>query len=294
MRARTIALHRAARRVACPTCGADAGERCRTLADELGPHGRVISTAGALMALHHEARTKAAGGLPSTNGRVGAGKPPADRRLYGQPAPAGDAGRPSWLLEPTASDASAQREREVHLHPAATSDLKIVVSRRALEAIVADVAPVGDLVESGGILLGVRPKPGVLLVTDAGGHGERAERRPSSYRHDAAHDIQLAQRLGQWAGLEEIGAWHSHPSGTETPSPADLQLWAGMCELVGKYRQDPYVGVIITALPIPGYPDQRDWRNPTLNAWVTKLGGVPSTGPWWRCRRAASIETTGR
>ncbi|MGZ4228401.1 MAG: zinc finger domain-containing protein [Solirubrobacteraceae bacterium] len=39
MRARTIALHRAARRVACPTCGADAGERCRTLAPFSAPEG---------------------------------------------------------------------------------------------------------------------------------------------------------------------------------------------------------------------------------------------------------------
>ncbi|MGZ4183355.1 MAG: zinc finger domain-containing protein [Solirubrobacteraceae bacterium] len=287
---RKVALHRAARQVACPACGAEPGEGCRTLKDERHPTtGRLISSAGARMADHHQARTKAVGGLPSTNGRVGAGDAPTDRRLYGQPAPAGDPGQPSWLLEPAASGAT---RREVHLHPDATADLKIVVSSRAVETIVADVAPVGDLVESGGILLGLR-RSGVLLVTDAGGHGERAERKPMSYKHDAVHDIQLAQQLGQWAGLEEIGGWHSHGTGTDRPSPQDLQAWAGMAELVSKFRQtDPYLGLIVTAPRLRGSLARSGWQNPTLAAWITELGGVTSSRPWYRCRRA-KIELAG-
>ena len=259
----------------CPACGALPRHPCKRMVDE-------TTDAQACLRVQANGGRIDTGRASTANGRVGAAEPPTG--LYGQPAATAPAG-PSWLLEPEPGGA-ARRDREVHLHPDETCEVKITISSRALDAIVADVAPVGDLVETGGILLGLRPKPGVVAITDAGGHGERAERKPMSYRHDALHDIQLAQQLGRWAGIEELGAWHNH-RGSDRPSPRDLQAWAGMAELLSKYRQtNPHVGLIVTAPHLPGSVATGDWRHPRLSAWVTEPGSLTSSTPWYRCRRA--------
>ena len=70
-----------------------------------------------------------------------------------------------------------------------------------------------------------------------------------------------------------------------------MQNWAGMAELLSKYRQaDPYIGLIVGAAHLPGEPDRGDWRHPTLAAWVVQPGSLTSSTPWWRCVRCGPIE----
>jgi hypothetical protein len=290
MASQSVTLHRAARKLACPTCHAKAGEVCRRVKDELGANGRVVSSAGSRMADHHPARNEAAGGRPASNGRVGAGRPPTGR-LYGQPATAAAPALRSWLLEPEANAATARRNREVHLHADETADIKITLSGRAFDTIVADVAPVGDLVESGGILLGEWSRPGVLLIADAGRHGENAKRTPTTFGADHHHDILLEQEHA-WTGRKSAGHWHSHPfGGNDKPSENDLQSWAARLEIQSDYWPPlPFVGLIVTAPRLPGSKASGDWKHPTLSAWVTELASQTGT-PWYRCKRA-TVEVT--
>lgn len=175
-------------------------------------------------------------------------------------------GRPSWLLD---SRDMAHAGCDVSLGKDAVSTVKVTVSKRAFETIKTNVGYVNGQIETGGVLLGLR-KLGEIWVSDAGSAGRRAYRGRDSFRHDPIHDQEFARSLGH---LVPVGEWHSHPGGTTTPSDEDLQLWASMRT---PYLEDARLGVIVTGA--------------TLNAWVLELGGRVSHRPWFKCRRAASVD----
>lgn len=73
--------------------------------------------------------------------------------------------------------------------------------------------------EACGLLLG-RLRSGCAEVSIA--HPARnLDRRPSRFRVDPLDQL-AAEHSAREAGLQVLGAWHSHPSGASTPSMADL------------------------------------------------------------------------
>ena len=179
-----------------------AGERGAL--DRRGPHHRPSHDA-------HTAGTQTGAAPAGSNGN----------------GPAAGNGKPGWLLEddrPVIFD--------VALHADTYSDeVTVVLSGSARDTITTHAGRVGHLVETGGVLVGLRPSIGEILITDAGSAGEGARRTRTSFRHDGLHDMRFIAELEQMTGgqLREVGSWHSHPvAGADRPSAGDQQSWVAV------------------------------------------------------------------
>jgi proteasome lid subunit RPN8/RPN11 len=63
--------------------------------------------------------------------------------------------------------------------------------------------------------------------------------------------------------LLQVGDWHSHPGGSQTPSQADLRAFTRALEFADARRLSPrYLALIVTA------DRDRGWARPQLAGWV--------------------------
>lgn len=224
------------------------------------------------MVEHHRERQLAAGG-DGAQPRV-----PQKHPAPTAPTSSSNGNKPAWLLEPEPGSRDPRPEYDVRLHADKTST--VTIAERAVETIERFVARSGWYIECGGSLVGIRDRTSIF-VTDAGGGAGKGT--ASTFTRDHEHDVLFAHELEKWtAGATvEAGFWHSHPaSGSDRPSHADLQHFAGMAELL----DHAYLGVIITPPP-PG----SDSRRPILTAWVCEVCEQPNpdiTSVRYRVERA--------
>lgn len=219
--------------VACPGCAAQPGAPCRD------HNGQLVDA--------HDVRRHAAAGA-----------------LEALPAVKAPTARPS-----SSGAARAGRDVELREDAMAASPFRLIVSRRAAEAMLEE-ARRADETETGGLLAGVIGD-GRVLVTDAGGPGPKAQRTRSSIKHDQRHNAKLAIRLAQESGgqVRQLGTWHTHPSGALEPSHMDLRASAGMMRALTEVDGALYAFVdVLLAADYLG-----SWASPRAAGWVTRTVG---------------------
>jgi proteasome lid subunit RPN8/RPN11 len=270
----------------CQACGAAPGEDCRQ-----GPVCHRSRGFAAERAAKRKASRSARNGSkptpgkgparPGNNGNGNGAEPALNSRPSSrpgtQPSALNAGGRPNG--HSSALDASRPaRWREVRLRADETvKGLTVTLAARAWKTIIHELQLAAGRVETGGVLLGIRRR-GELFVTDCGGPGPRSEQSPTRLKRDGLHDLQLAQELGRWAGVVEIGTWHSHPiSGATYPSQSDLQGMALGGEFIDT-PPPPYVELIATA-------PNNNWRQPELHGWVTQVGDRDARRRWYHVLR---------
>jgi integrative and conjugative element protein (TIGR02256 family) len=147
-----------------------------------------------------------------------------------------------------------------------TSPRRIAFTESANRALIRLITETWDGTESGGALLGFLADNGVVVIADACGPSDAAERTPTSIKHDL--DRFLAFPPWHLRGYGEVvGDWHTHPCGGVAPSDGDMRGWAGWIRKAVGY----HVGLIVTRGSV--------WLGdePRLHAWIaTRENGQPS------------------
>jgi integrative and conjugative element protein (TIGR02256 family) len=189
---------------------------------------------------------------------------PAVPRRPGHPTPAGRQRRP-WEI-PSVPQPPVCREIRLRNEPGEV-EVRISESVRSdLREVLRQTTAVDGL-EAGGVLLGPRrvsdKKP--VEVVMAGGPGEDARREANSFGRDHIHDLSVVANAGRSSDgqLVELGVWHSHPTGDDVPSGADLEHFGSMRNLLGGSL---FVAVIAT--PHRDY----GWGVPAFAVWVIRSG----------------------
>ena len=110
----------------------------------------------------------------------------------------------------------------------------VTITDVALSSIAREASRSIDGFETGGILLGYDATDGIG-IRHAGGPGPNATRGERTFMRDLDH----ARHLADSAWLEDhsqwIGEWHTHPTGTLSPSEVDLQSYM-------RHLRDPDLG----------------------------------------------------
>ncbi len=183
------------------------------------------------------------------------------------PAPAGNAPRAAWDLLAGWDDdylprpdwqlglsAPLHRTGELPDLLSTVSPTVVKLARHALDGLQAATRAVPRTHETGGLLVGVRPRGDAASteVIEAHPPGPSSLLGRSSFQLDycAEHRNVKDRSL---AGHEIVvgGSWHSHPRGSTEPSTPDLAVWTDAwshangtaCGIV-----DRYVGLIVTGV----------------------------------------------
>ena len=154
-------------------------------------------------------------------------------------------------------------DRSIDFRPNAPAQFEIRLAGQTsdhIRAEVNDVAPYG--VETGGYLYGHEPSryfsSEVCLVS---GPGPTSRHGRDSLR--LSHPLEVEAEFPDWLPAENfvrVGDFHSHPTGTPTPSRADLEAWAAGLR---RQRRSTYVSIIVTP--------SRDGYESELHGWVTHM-----------------------
>ena len=176
--------------------------------------------------------------------------------------------RPAWRL---GSDSKVVAQSPTPELRGGLSEVEVRLSAKARSRIVEEARASRDGLEVGGMLLGHpdRPWRSEIKISLAGGPGPRAKRRAGAFGSDHGHDIELAGEFTRSGSrLVQIGQWHSHPSGDDRASAADLGHWAALREVLDeKHRLTTrVVGLIVT--PARGADEWSAWSRPCLTAYV--------------------------
>jgi Prokaryotic homologs of the JAB domain len=127
----------------------------------------------------------------------------------------------------------------------------------------------GREIEAGGWLLACyRPRTWSTVIeiahTTWAGPGAVANENSFVHGDPYAAQAELPDCL-RW--MSRVGDWHSHPGGTLTPSPSDLQCWARRADELGISH---YIGVLVAPAAEGG------WTYPRYSAWVVERVGIPA------------------
>ena len=208
-------------RISCPLCHAPAGQECR-------------QKAVCHIAREHDAERAAKRETGTSRPKAKSADPRRNGRSTLKPGTLGPVNRGSALgrkpLPATSAlGRSARPAYDIKLQADSYSKLvEVTLTSRATEAILQHAKAAGEL-ETGGVLCGLRSSHGSRLVTDAGSPGEKAQATTHSYQADPWHDMSLVASLYSATGGEvvELGCWHTHPGGPETPSGPDCSISYG-------------------------------------------------------------------
>lgn len=141
-------------------------------------------------------------------------------------------------------------------------DYSVRLSAAAERSIRCHACASEDGRETGGILLGRDPDARrVLEVTEAGGPGPRADRRPDFFLRDLEHARELGRTAWERDRTQWVGEWHTHPAGGSEPSERDISTYWNILDHPD-LEFEAFVAVIVT-------PDcLRAWTRPVVCAWV--------------------------
>lgn len=172
---------------------------------------------------------------------------------------------PTWAL---GFSAPLHRTGELPELLSTISPTVVKLSRHALDGLQAATRAVPHTHETGGLLVGLRPRgDAITKVIEAHPPGPSSLLGRSSFGLDyrVEHRNVKDRRLAGWGTIAVAGSWHSHPRGSTEPSIADLTVWTDAwshangtaCGIV-----DRYVGLIVT--------DVGQAHAPALTAWVLR------------------------
>jgi Prokaryotic homologs of the JAB domain len=134
----------------------------------------------------------------------------------------------------------------------------------AQDAIRDELRAVSHLdIETGGFLFGLERRLFHAEIVHATGPGPTSRHSRGSVMIGEVADVRA--EFGEFtarADLKARGCWHSHPWGSGSPSPADLNAWRIRLEESG---WDQWVGVIATR-----DPDGHGWTYPRFHAWLLR------------------------
>jgi Prokaryotic homologs of the JAB domain len=99
------------------------------------------------------------------------------------------------------------------------------------------------------------------LTVFAASHAGQSRHTPSSVQLADPFDVRN-DYPDDWAIYKQCGDWHSHPSGSTTPSDHDTRAWASMCDSLSR---DRYIGLIVTKST-----GGSGWMIPQYTAWETR------------------------
>jgi proteasome lid subunit RPN8/RPN11 len=151
------------------------------------------------------------------------------------------------------------------LRGGSTSPATVRVSNGARDSIARFCDMVPRDFETGGLLVARRERGNVVNITEAWGPGPSAALRRDSLELDWAAEHYLARKLCEESERRFVpqGMYHSHPSGTPTPSESDLRLFGGLMRAANDiWPLQFYVGLIVTNVDRSSGPD--------IAAWVTR------------------------
>lgn len=150
---------------------------------------------------------------------------------------------------------------------------RVFIERCAIETIIREsYRTVYDGLETGGILLGHDAAPDAassLSVTTAGTPGPKALREPDRFLRDLHFSTALAADAWRTDRSQWIGDWHTHRSGSPTPSPTDMRSYQ-MLLLDDELAFQQFVTIVV----VPGPATSQ----PTLGTWVIKRDSAARAG----------------
>ncbi len=123
---------------------------------------------------------------------------------------------------------------------------RILFSDSATDVIKDEVQQIGDLPETGGVLVGRRLNSREILVIAATGPGPQADHQRHTFAPDTRYaNRQLRELRGKHKGTDFIGVWHKHPPNLDHPSGPD---WGQAREILldPDYATDEIVAPIVT------------------------------------------------
>src|SRR5262249_34743871 len=115
-------------------------------------------------------------------------------------------------------EASTEAPRTKH----STSPRAIAFTDPAHRELIRQIMETWDGTESGGALSGFLSVDGVVVITDACGPSDTAERTPTSIRHDWDRFLTFAPWHLRGYG-EVVGDWHTHPGADAAASDSDMR-----------------------------------------------------------------------
>ena len=150
---------------------------------------------------------------------------------------------------------------------AATSPVKVRISRRTRDNIADACAAVPRSHETGGMLIANRSHDSSTVdLCEAWCPGPASELRRGSIALDWATEHSRARDLMRSTehALILAGVWHVHPMGSANPSDGDLRMFSAAMRHADAnvWPLRSYVGLIATSVGRIGGPD--------LTAWVTR------------------------
>ena len=150
------------------------------------------------------------------------------------------------------------------------------IARPALEAIANEGRAACDGMEVGGALFGFdASEHGPLLITHATGPGPDAVRRRRRFSRDTHHAAVCARKIYAESSAHWVGEWHTHPSGSGSPSQTDIRSYRRHLD-DGDLRFSVFISMILTPLdPAWHAVAVHPWAVDATDCWRVLALGIP-------------------